>query len=180
MPYYDKDGRELSSRYDTSARGEWIYTEDGSAIRSEASRQREIDMAESHRRATRPSAVPDDGETLVLWLFGFLLFTLPLKALQVVLWCAGIGWRCGRGTYRGCDRGLRRRGVRPWLGACTAALAATVAFAAITVGLVGYIVAGIFAIATMDSGAVTLWLAPLVAFIVGRFLWNAWRAIRSP
>ena len=87
MPYYDKDGRELSGRHDTSVRGDWIYTEDGTAVRSEASRQREIytDIAERHRRAMTPSGPHHDGATLVLWVFKTLLFTIPLKGIQLVL-----------------------------------------------------------------------------------------------
>lgn len=38
MPYYDTDGRELSTRHETSVQGDWIDTEDAAAIRSQACR----------------------------------------------------------------------------------------------------------------------------------------------
>ena len=182
MPYYDQDGRELSGRHDTSVRGDWIYTEDGGAIRSQAYRDRELydSIAESQRLATTPSGPHQDGATLVLWVFKTILFTLPVKAIQLVLWSSRIGWRSGGWTRRACAGALGRRGMRPWLRGSIAFLAATVAFSAVTVGLVTYVVAGIVVVLSMDSVLFTWWLAPLLALIAGRLLWNAWQAIRSP
>ena len=60
MPHYDKDGRELSGRHDTSVRGDWIYTEDGGAIRSQAYRDREVqdNIAERQRQRQRLATTP--------------------------------------------------------------------------------------------------------------------------
>ena len=66
MPYYDADGRQLSGPNDSSARGEWIYTEDGTRVRSEASRQRDIDIAAAHQRSLAPTGPRHDEATVVL------------------------------------------------------------------------------------------------------------------
>ena len=161
MPYYDEDGRQLSGRHDTSARGPWIYTEDGTRL----------------AKSTGPQY---DEASAALWALKILLFTLPLKAIQLVLWSAGVGWRSGGKTYRTCANTLGQRGVRPWLGASIAGLAATVAFATITVGLVAYVVTGIVAAVSMDTALLNLWVTPLIVLVVGRLLWKLWRAIRTP
>ena len=141
MPYYDHDGRELSGRNDPSARGEWIYTEDGGRVRSESSRRQEVvDAIAGNQRAIAQPGPRYDEASAVLWVFKTLLFTLPLKAIQLVLWSAGIGWRCGRWTYGACGQGLRSRGVRPWLG--TTFSATQHELRTVTVGLVAYVVSG--------------------------------------
>ena len=181
MPYYDQDGRPLSGRNDRSARGEWIYTEDGGKVRAEASRQRDIDIAAAHQRSMTRSAAPrHDEATFVMWGFKMLLFTLPLKAIQLALWSTGVGWRCGRWSYRVADRRLQSHGMRPWLGATFAALGATVTFATVTVGLVAYALAGVVALLKMDSTLLTLWASPLLALLAVRIVWRAWQAVRSP
>ena len=47
MPYYDRDGRELSGQYDSSASGNWVYTDGGAPV--ESARGRDLRFAASER-----------------------------------------------------------------------------------------------------------------------------------
>ena len=97
MPYYDRDGRELSGQYDSSASGNWVYTDGGAPV--ESARGRDLRFAASERSQFHTSTPPDQAD-FAFQIVGFLLFTLPIKLIHFVVWSMGCGWRSGRWSYR--------------------------------------------------------------------------------
>ena len=111
MPYYDSDGRQLSGPNDWGAQGDWIYTEDGTQIRSERARQRMYDQSAANGRPMLAADPDRDAPIIgVLWVLKFCLFILPVKAIRLTAWSAVVRWRSGKWTYHRCQARLAARG----------------------------------------------------------------------